>query len=398
MQNNPTPVAASWLRRLGLGLLFVVSTCTVSFALIEVGARVWLTRAAPQSSFERYASLDQLRVRAEKAGESLSKFERHLHIGFVGSPSFRRGANRHNTLGLRGEEIPQPKPVGEYRIVCLGGSTTYTSFVQDYRLSYPALLQNELRGAGYGNVRVINAGLPGWTSYESLINFELRVLDLEPDMIIVYHAVNDLIMRLVWPPEEYRGDNSGAKGPAPGLDRPIPVLERSTALRMAMIGMGLAESATVLDTTFIQTAPSFFGHRYMTEQDRGIYPSQFFVQTPPRKILARNPPTYFRRNIEHMMLIARHRNIQPVLATFAYFERDVGGDALSTPLMRSAMDEMNEVIREIGREYDVPVFDFATLFPQDPNLFVGSVHVNRAGAQLKAELFAKYLIDSKRIR
>lgn len=87
-----------------------------------------------------------------------------------------------------------------------------------------------------------------------------------------------------------------------------------------------------------------------------------------------------------------------MLATFAYFERDVGGDALSTPLMRSAMDEMNEVIREIGREYDVPVFDFATLFPQDPNLFVGSVHVNRAGAQLKAELFAKYLIDSKRIR
>lgn len=397
MQKAGTPVAASWLRRVVPGLLFVVSTCTVSFGLIEVGARVWLTRAAPEASFERYASLDQLRVRAEKAGESLSKFEQHLYIGFVGTPSFRRGSNRHNTLGLRGEEIPLPKPDGEYRIVCLGGSTTYTSFVQDYRLSYPALLQNGLRQAGHENVRVINAGLPGWTSYESLINFELRVLDLEPDMIIVYHAVNDLIMRLVWPPSQYRGDNSGAKGPAPGLDRSIPPLERSTALRMAMIGMGLAESATVLDATFIKTAASFFGHRYMMEQHWRIYPSEFFIQTPPRRILARNTPTYFRRNIEHIVLIARHRNIQPLLATFAYAERDADGDSLSTPLMRRGMDEMNEVLREIGREHDVPVFDFAALFPRDPNLFIGSVHMNRKGAQLKAEFFGKYLIDSKQI-
>lgn len=59
-----------------------------------------------------------------------------------------------------------PKPKGEYRIVCLGGSTTYTGWVDDYRLTYPALLQTELIDRGYA-VTVVNAGNEAWTSYEN---------------------------------------------------------------------------------------------------------------------------------------------------------------------------------------------------------------------------------------
>ena len=38
---------------------------------------------------------------------------------------------------------------------------------------------------------VINAGIPGWTTAESLINLHFRVLELSPDMVIICHAVND---------------------------------------------------------------------------------------------------------------------------------------------------------------------------------------------------------------
>jgi hypothetical protein len=44
-----------------------------------------------------------------------------------------------------------------------------------------------------------------------LINLELRVLDLDPDLILVYHGINDIQARFVWPPETYFGDNSGSK-------------------------------------------------------------------------------------------------------------------------------------------------------------------------------------------
>ena len=82
------------------------------------------------------------------------------------------------------------KPLGEYRIACLGGSTTYTTSVEDWRLSYPALLEHELHNAGLGSVCVLNCGAAGWSSWESLINLETRVLDLDPDLIVVYHAIN----------------------------------------------------------------------------------------------------------------------------------------------------------------------------------------------------------------
>ena len=53
---------------------------------------------------------------------------------------------------------------------------------------------------------VINAGTPGWTSAESLINLQFRLLELNPDMIIIYEAVNDTFaMRMA---EEGRSDYS----------------------------------------------------------------------------------------------------------------------------------------------------------------------------------------------
>jgi len=86
-----------------------------------------------------------------------------------------------------------PKPAGQFRIVCLGGSTTYTSDVKDYRDSYPYLLEKYLKAQGYNDVTVVNAGAGSWSSWESLINFQFRVLDLDPDLIIVYHGINDIL-------------------------------------------------------------------------------------------------------------------------------------------------------------------------------------------------------------
>jgi lysophospholipase L1-like esterase len=114
-------------------------------------------------------------------------------------------------------------------------------------------------------------------------------------------------------------------------------------------------------------------------------------------MLAQNPPIYFERNLEHLLVIARHNGVQPVLATFAYVARKKGGDASSSPEIRSAIDEINRSIQRIGAELEVPVFDFAARFPRDPDLFVGGVHLNASGARLKAEIFADYLSESQLI-
>ncbi len=49
---------------------------------------------------------------------------------------------------------------------------------------------------------------------------------------------------------------------------------------------------------------------------------------------------------------------------------------------------------ENGQELDVPVFDFAKLFPSNPELYVGAVHNTDEGSRLKAGMFADFLETS----
>ena len=77
--------------------------------------------------------------------------------------------------------------------------------------TYPRQLEASLRKRfPLLGLDVINAGVSGYSSMESLINLQFRVLALEPDLIIIYHAINDVGTRLV-DPELYRSDNSGRR-------------------------------------------------------------------------------------------------------------------------------------------------------------------------------------------
>ena len=126
----------------------------------------------------------------------------HPYLGY----SLRAGYSREeyfdgrlaiNSMGFRGDEFQQQKPHECLRIVCLGGSTTFSPRVENAK-TYPRLLQDKLRSTCPDlQIEVINAGAPGYTSAESLINFQLRVLDLSPDMVVIYHAVNDIHPRVV---------------------------------------------------------------------------------------------------------------------------------------------------------------------------------------------------------
>jgi len=372
-------------------LLFVVTTALL-FGALEVGSRIWLTRFADVEQFRAYASLSQHLDRQKATGESFSKYVPHNYIGYVGAPDFSRGKNRHNSLGYRGDPVPLPKPEGEYRIVCLGGSTTYTAALEDHRLSYPSLLQAELQESGYPHVRVVNAGAEAYSSYESLLTFQLRVLDLDPDMIIVYHAVNDVMMRIIWPRGAYKGDNSGALVHSPGLQRPVPLLQRSTALRILLIRLGLASSPVRLDSTLVKFARTSYAWRFIRQHQAGHYPSGIFSKISLKKMFETNRPIYFERNLSHLLLSARHWGVQPVLATFAY-SKEIEGDAMSSEEFAVGMEELNRVIVKLGREFEVPVFDFASAFPDNPDLFFGAVHVNHQGVREKARLFARFLIE-----
>ncbi|MGD8277422.1 MAG: SGNH/GDSL hydrolase family protein [Gemmatimonadota bacterium] len=366
----------------------------VSFVALEFGANVFLTTIASPTQFNRYASWRQLERRYGKEGSSVSP---HLYLGHFPRPGWHRGANRHNALGYRGREIEIPKPSGEFRIVCLGGSTTYTSEVEDYRLSYPDQLEDYLHGKGYANVRVINGGFFNWTSWESLINFELRSLDLEPDLVLVYHGVNDVPERLVWPPEAYRGDRSGSKSANATFFVPH-LLEYSTLARILLIKFGLVAPHSALQRVVTNRPPTAYIDEWQaTRPDRlaeGQTARGFFSEVSPDSMISSNPPKYFRRNLENLVAIASYRGIDVVLATFAYQNLPVeeGG----SPLHWAAIDEHNEVVRSLALATPAFLFDFQSLFPVDSGFFApGGIHLNANGARAKARFFGDYLITNR---
>ena len=158
--------------------LFIIST-TVFCITLEVISRIWLNDIATPEQFRQY-------VLHTEVPPLFPQYIGHPYLNYFPNPEYSRewstGTHTHNSLGYRDKEFSINKPEGIFRIVAIGGSTTNTIAVHDNEKTYPSYLNRILKADyGYANVEVINAGVGGYTTWESLINLEYRILDLEPD-------------------------------------------------------------------------------------------------------------------------------------------------------------------------------------------------------------------------
>ncbi len=99
---------------------------------------------------------------------------------------------RINSLGFRGRDVGPGREPGSLRIVCLGGSTTFDIGSVGVALPWPEVMEIELRKQlNVDAVEVLNLGIPGSTTLDSLIDLQTRAMDLKPDLLIVYQGHND---------------------------------------------------------------------------------------------------------------------------------------------------------------------------------------------------------------
>lgn len=97
--------------------------------------------------------------------------------------------------GYRGPAFAVRKPAGTLRIVALGASSVFdgnaSDSQDDLENTWPHLMGKRLRERGYDNVEVINAGVPGHTSANSLARLYTQLWMYEPDIVLIYHGWND---------------------------------------------------------------------------------------------------------------------------------------------------------------------------------------------------------------
>jgi len=357
-------------------IFLFISSIIFIFVLCEIGAKIWLHFIAPPDQYFKYELYKDLKPED-------FRYTPHHYLNYQLSPDYKKGLTYHNSLGYRNREFSLEKPKGIYRIVVLGGSTAYTIKVEENEKTFTYQLEKTLRDVyNHENIEVINAGVAGYNSWESLIRLEFQVLDLDPDLVIVYHGTNDVHTRLVVP-EAYKADNSGRRKQ---WDPPsIPFFEYSCLLRI--ISRRLRITNQVGLGSFVN-GPDYIGEESTLTHIQALY--------DPRELLRKNLPVYFQRNLINMIAIAKAHGIEILLSTWAYSSGF--NDYAATEHYQIGFNENNAVVREVAENHGAYLFDFVRAMSQEKKYWADGRHVNEEGALLKARLFAEFIHSSDLIK
>ena len=119
--------------------------------------------------------------------------------------------------GFRLPELPDRKEPGRIRVAFLGGSTTQGGY-RPYPERTVALLN---AAAGTNRYEALNAACSSYSTHQSLIVLQRLVLDLEPDLVCLYHGWNDAQLQ----EDGFRDDQKDAAanraGPPPRWTLPL---------------------------------------------------------------------------------------------------------------------------------------------------------------------------------
>jgi hypothetical protein len=134
---------------------------------------------------------------ARQAGVLDPTLRRDPYQGFPGTSRLYRPetgpdgaavlATAPNKLGrYREQRFPAPKPAGEYRVFCVGGSSVHSDAFLAPDGSFPRMLELRLAGLLDGRTpRVVNSGGGGTGSIQNL-EVVREVLGYQPDLVVIY--------------------------------------------------------------------------------------------------------------------------------------------------------------------------------------------------------------------
>jgi lysophospholipase L1-like esterase len=173
-ETTPTP-----RRRLGRRLAFSVATAVAFAGAIELAARLFLPRAAIPALI---APMSNIRTPEEFFRPHPTLFWELVPDLDVFDPHW---GDVTNSDGLRMRREVGPKD-GRLRVACFGDSCTYGLDVP-VDDAWPNMLDKD------GALDVINAGMPGYSSYQGALLADMRCPAWKPDVVVVEFGNNDVV-------------------------------------------------------------------------------------------------------------------------------------------------------------------------------------------------------------
>ena len=157
-----------------------------------------------------------------------TKYTAAYNLNYIPTPDFKTDSRQHNEHGYRGELI-QCKKNDAYRILFLGGSTTYGSMVKSPAETYPAqtrlILLDSIENDSwlqqkFRTIEIINAGMESALSCDELNLYLYKFRYYKPDLVVIHSGGNDA--QVSWKDNAYVPDYTHCRNPQMFQIKPTP--------------------------------------------------------------------------------------------------------------------------------------------------------------------------------
>jgi hypothetical protein len=266
----------------------------------------------------------------------------HPYLAYALKPDFEVRHDQpfkqtyHNAAGYRGPLRATPKPEGVYRILCLGGSSTHGTTTNTDADTWPAQLERQLIEATGKKIEVINFGVFGYSTFESLVNLSFRGVELEPDLVLVYHSINDMRCALYNMGGEVKSDNSHWRAIWPQI-MPSP---GEQLLEKSLVYCALRKEFTSYLARF-QVLDAFAIVNY---DPSALDPYSNTVVSPVGF-------QSFENNLKHIVAVAQSHGAKTMLISQALDREDI--KAGSRQLQWDSMDRMGRILLKVSQDTGV---------------------------------------------
>ena len=285
-----------------------------------------------------------------------------------------------NDKGYRGKNFDTQKPDGTIRVIIYGGSAVF-DIENTKGEDWPNRVQRNLREAGFSNVEVINAGIQGHTSLESVSRLFAEGHLFSPDYVLIYNAWNDI--------KYFTSGKTPLRAIRPALQTFDPRVQYKN-----LFDRWLCEGSrlyTVLRRIY-----------YKKKLNLGKEGMKKFVDTQ-HSIDMLNPDGFrqYQLAMETFVDLARNIGAQPILLTQARLVHastvlspekqkrvDYHHIGLSHEALVETFDRLDEIVRKVAAEKAAFLLDASAHLAGKPWAFEDHVHVTPEGSKALAQFVA----------
>ena len=292
------------------------------------------------------------------------------------------------------DSLKYPKAADELRIAFIGASTTAClnlNFYENWPGGLGRRLQKELPNK---TITIINAAAPGYDTAQSIGNLALRVMPFQSDVIVIYHAYNDL--KMVRKNIAFKPDYSHVHNRPYGYHPKPGFFKRMLSNSMA----------------YVRIRNQYRDYRRKGRMLSEMQDANRLSSIPPEARLT------FEEHIRSLVAIAQGGGAKVVLSSFAtlldpgldYSQKDVFASlsrrqkaavgwtlkytpGLTLPAALQGIREYNHILFNIADTMKTGWVDNANLIPHNEQYFVDRVHFTAEGADRMAQNFYSVVIS-----